>query len=193
MRLGISAVSVKPCASSVFDEHALAARVVDHVLVGHPIRHRDHYLVARIHQRLNQVEDHVLAAHRDHALGWACKPCRNPAACRSQTAFFNSAVPPAAGVLGEILFQRADGRLLDIVRSWEVRLAGPEIDHVHAFAAKPVGFRRYLHRRRHTDGGDSFCDRVGLLSCMLLLCPFQFGFAIIGCAAGSPPTAAPAP
>src|ERR1039458_4471756 len=50
--------------------------------------------------------------------------------------------------------------LLDVIRSREIRFAGPEIDHVHTFAAKPVGFGRYLHRGRNTDGGDSFRDRV---------------------------------
>ena len=59
-----------------------------------------------------------------------------PKSCawRSQTAFFSSAVPPAGGVLGEVLLERANGGLLDVVRRREVRLAGAEIDHVHAFA-----------------------------------------------------------
>ena len=50
------------------DEHALPAGIVDHVPVGHPIGHRDHYFVAGVDQRLGQVEDDVFAAHRDEAL-----------------------------------------------------------------------------------------------------------------------------
>ena len=38
------------------------------------------------------------------------------------------------GVLGEVLFERADGRLLDVVGRGKVGLAGAEIHHVHAFA-----------------------------------------------------------
>ncbi len=39
------------------DEHALAAGVVHHVLVRHPVGHRDHHFVAGIDQRLREVED----------------------------------------------------------------------------------------------------------------------------------------
>ena len=49
-------------------EDALAAGVVHHVLVGDPVRRGDHDLIPRIHQRLRQVEDYVLAAHGDDAL-----------------------------------------------------------------------------------------------------------------------------
>ena len=51
------------------DEHALAARIVHDVFVGHPVGHRDDDFIARIDQRLGVVEQHVLAAHRDDALG----------------------------------------------------------------------------------------------------------------------------
>ncbi len=51
------------------DEDALAAGVIHDVLVSHPVRHRDDDFVAGIDQRLRQVEDDVLAAHRDDALG----------------------------------------------------------------------------------------------------------------------------
>ena len=45
-------------------------------------------------------------------------------------------VPPRGGVLGEILLERADGGLLDVVRRGEVGLAGAEIHHVHASRAQ---------------------------------------------------------
>ena len=59
----MAAVSVKPFSLVGVDEDALAAGVIHHVLVSHPIRHRDDHFVAGIDQRLRQVEDDVLAAH----------------------------------------------------------------------------------------------------------------------------------
>ena len=53
------------------DEHAMPASVVDHVFISHPVRHRNDDLVARIDQRLGDVEYGVLAAHRNHAFGHA--------------------------------------------------------------------------------------------------------------------------
>ena len=51
------------------DENALAAGEIHDVLIRDPVRDGDHHFIAGIDQRLRQVEDDVLAADRDQALG----------------------------------------------------------------------------------------------------------------------------
>jgi hypothetical protein len=51
------------------DEDALAAGVIDHVLVGDPVGDGDDDLVAFIEEDLGEVEDGVLAADGDDTFG----------------------------------------------------------------------------------------------------------------------------
>ena len=64
----VSAVNAKPLSSSVSTKTHFAARVIDHVLVSHPIRNRDQDLIAGIDQRLSQIEDGVFATDCNDAL-----------------------------------------------------------------------------------------------------------------------------
>ena len=64
--------------------------------------------------------------------------------------------PAGRGVLGEILIERADGGLLDVVRGREVGLAGSEVDDVNSLRAQLFGIRRHFHRGGDTDQGNPF-------------------------------------
>ena len=50
----IDAVRCETVSLVGFDEHALRARVVDHVFVGDPVRNRDDHLIAGIKQHLQR-------------------------------------------------------------------------------------------------------------------------------------------
>ena len=133
-------------------EHAHRAGVVDDVFVGHPVRHRDDDFIARVQQRLRQVENGVFATHRRHALvhpvvGAEIRPV--PVADRLPQLLD----PVHRRVAREIGIQRRHRRLLDVVRRRKVRLSHPEIDHVHPRPAQLLGFGRHLRRRGYADQG----------------------------------------
>ena len=46
-------------------------------------------------------------------------------------------------VLGAVVLERLDGRLLDVIRGGEVRLAGTEVDDGYAFGLEALAFRHY--------------------------------------------------
>ena len=108
-----------------------------------------------MNQRLHEIEDGVLAAHRDHAFGG-----RVFGAVIVVVAVADRLLQlqrPAGGrVLGEVGIDGGDGGLLDVVGRREVGLARAEIDDVDAFAAKPVGIGGDFHRRRFADERDPF-------------------------------------
>src|SRR5262249_42221125 len=72
-------------------------------------------------------------------------------------------------VLGEILIEGANRRLLDIVGGGGIGLACAEVDHIHSLRAQLFRIRRHLHRGRHADRRDPF--RYFQLSCHT---PFRF-------------------
>ena len=134
-------MSVKPFVLIGIDEDALAAGVVDDVLIRDPVRDRDDDFVAGIDQHLHQVEDDVLAAHGDDAFGGRVAGAE---ILRVALADRLLQLLRAAGrrVLGEVLVDRADGGLLDVVGRGKVGFAGAEIDNVDAFAPQAVRRRR---------------------------------------------------
>jgi hypothetical protein len=136
-------------------ENAGAASVVDDVLIRHPVGDGDDDLVAGIDQRLREVEDEVLSAHGDDAfVGLVGGP-------EVLVVTVADGLPELGhagrrGVLGKVLIDGAGGSALDVIGGGEIRLAGPEIDHVDALRAKPFGVRRHFHGGRDADGRNTF-------------------------------------
>ena len=137
-------------------ENAFAARIIHDIFISDPVGHRDHHLVAWVHQRLREIENHMFAAHADDALGWFVIRAEifGMTLAHGLLQLERSA---RARVLGEILLDCAHGGLLDILRRRKIGLAGAEIHYVHARGAQLFRFGRYLHRRRHADQRDAIC------------------------------------
>jgi len=137
------------------DEHALAGREVDHVLVRHPVGNRDDHFIARIDQRLHQIEDRVLAADgRDALLRRIGRSVAALVIVADGLFQFHRAAD--GRVLGEVLPQRFNRRVFDIVGRRKIRLACAEVHYVDTFAALAIRFRGHLHGGRFTDPRDSF-------------------------------------
>ena len=59
-------------------------------------------------------------------------------------------------VLREVLLDRRDGRVLDVLRRGEMRLACAEIDHIDSLLAQFVGFGHHRHGGGGLDAVDAF-------------------------------------
>src|SRR5271169_5409802 len=96
-----------------FDEYALAPGVIYYILICDPIRHGNDDFVARVDQRLRQIEDDVFAAHADDALR---RFVVRPEIFRVTRAYrlLQLGSSTGAGVFGEVLFDRPDSGLLDV-------------------------------------------------------------------------------
>ncbi len=132
-----------------------AARVLDDVRKAHPIRRGDDHLVACLHQHAHHIEDAVLSADGDDAFlrrviraQFALVPRANRFAQRHDSR--------RRRVLRLIFFDRLDRRLLDVLRSREVRLARAEVGDVHALRFQPVGLGDDRRRRRDLYAIDPF-------------------------------------
>ena len=60
------------------------------------------------------------------------------------------------GVVREIVLDRRDGGIFDVLRRGEMRLARAEIHHVDALLAQLVGFGHHGHGGRGLNAVDSF-------------------------------------
>src|SRR5579863_5787554 len=79
-------------------------------------------------------------------------------------------------VLGEIAVNGADGRILDVFRRGEVRLAGAEVHDVNALGAEFFGFRYH----RHGGGGLDPVDAFGEFHCFHGCRAHAFLFLFLG-------------
>src|SRR5579875_2914551 len=136
------------------DKDAYSAGVIDDVFVGDPVGDRGDDLIARVYERLDEVEDGVLAADRDETFGGGIVGTEVERMARDD-GFAKLQGAAGVGVLGEIRFDGGNGSLLNVVGGGEVGLTGAEIDDVDAFAAKTVGVGRDLQGRRNADGGNA--------------------------------------
>jgi hypothetical protein len=112
----------------------------------------------------------VLAAHGDHTL--ARLVVRPKLAGVPLTHGFAERRHAGRGrVLGEVLFQGADGGLLDVVGCGEVGLAGAEVDDVNALGTQALGVRQNGERGGGADAIDAlgeldgFGNRIGHGGC----------------------------
>ena len=149
-------------------EHAFSAGVIHHVFVCHPERNRDYDLITGVNDGLSEIENHVLAAHRYDAF--------RRLVIGSEIGFVPLAdsflqLHRSAGgcVLGEVLVERANRRLLDVVRRREVGLARAEVDYIDALRAQLLRVRRHFHGGRYADG--RYPLRYFQLTCHI---PFRF-------------------
>ena len=133
-----------------FDEDTFAARVVDDVFIGDPVRHRNDDFIARIHQRLGVVEKHMLAADGDDAFRRLIVGTELGFVAGNHCLLeFRSAT--SGGIFGEIFVDGADSRLLDVVGGGEIRLACAEVDDIDSFTAQFVGIGHDFHGAGNAD------------------------------------------
>ena len=136
------------------DQHNLAARVLDDVLERHPVGHRQDDLVAMIDQHLDRVEERQLAASREHALvRRVVRPEVAGMAIDNRLTHLGNA--GHVRVAGEVLLDRLDGRVLDVPRGREVRLARTEVRQVHALGLQLQRRRGNRHGCRNFDAADT--------------------------------------
>ena len=121
-----------------------------------------------IDQRLRQIEDHVLAAHADDALGRFVVGAEILSVALAHR-LLQLDRAAGAGVLGEVLLDRPDGGLLDVVRRREIGLAGAEIHHVDALRAQFLRVGRHLHGGGNADRRDAVCDFCFKFQCHVFL------------------------
>ena len=121
--------------------NGFAARVLDDVLVGDPVGHGQDDLVAMVDQHLDGIEEGELAAGgEDRFLRGVVGA--EVAGVALDDGLANLGDAGDDGVAREVGFNGGDGRVLDVARRGEMRLAGAEIDQLapsaRSFAAAAV-------------------------------------------------------
>ena len=114
------------------DRHRLAAGEQHHVGIAHPIRRRDHHLVARVERAHEGVVQHLLAAGADRdLLGAIVEAVLALELLDHGVLQLGDAVD--VGVFRRpSAFDRLDRRLLDVVGRVEIRFAGAQPDDIAA-------------------------------------------------------------
>src|SRR5580692_1174259 len=139
-----------------FQQNAIPASVANNVLERNPVRHRQYHFVAVIHQNLNRIEQRVLAAgRRDGFLAAIVGIEVHVVPVHDGVAQLGSA--GHGRVLRKIALNRCDGRVFNVLRRREMRLARTEIDHVNSLLPQFIGLRHHRHR----GGGLDAIDSVG--------------------------------
>ena len=127
-----------------FEQHTVSAGVADDVLERNPVGHGQNYFVTVIHQHLDGIEQGMLAPDRGHAfLAAVVGPeVSRVAAHDGVTQFRRSAY---RGVLREIILDRADRGIFDVLRRGKVWFARSEIHDVNPLLAQFVGLGYHCH------------------------------------------------
>ena len=119
-------------------DHRSAAGHAHGLGIGHPIGSGDDGLVPRIHQAAQGDVDAVLCtAGNDDLLRGVLHP--QVGGQPGADGLLQGREAGGRGILGFAVPDGLDGRLLDVVRRIEIRLAGPEVDHVLALRLQAVG------------------------------------------------------
>ena len=118
-----------------FEENHLAARVLDDVLEAHPVRNRQNYLVAVIHQNLDRVEEREFPTGRKDGL---VDPVVRPEIAGMP---LHDRLPHVRnarndGIAREIGLDRRNCSVFNVPRSSKMRLSGAKIHKVRALCAQ---------------------------------------------------------
>ena len=128
----------------------LALGQQDHVRIGDPEGRRDDHLVARVQGRHQGVVEHLLAAGADgDLLGLVVQAVVALELLDDRRLQLGRAVDRR--VLGLAALDGGDGRLLDVVRGVEIRLAGAQADDVAAGGLELAGLLGHRDGRRGLD------------------------------------------
>jgi hypothetical protein len=120
------------------DDHRSGTGEQHHVRVGDPVRSRHDHLVARVEQRLGEIEEALLAATRDQDLLGAVVEAVVPLELVDHRLLQRRGAADR-GILGHPRADRLDGRILDVLRGVEVGLAGSQADDVLALGLELIG------------------------------------------------------
>ena len=133
-----------------FEKHHLAARVLDDVFEAHPVGNGQDHLVAVVDKYLDGVKQRQLAAGgKDGLVDRVVRAEVAGVPLHNRLAHVRNA--RHHGVAGEVGLDRGNGGVLDVPRSGEVRLAGPEIHQVDALGAQFSRLGGHGHGRGHLD------------------------------------------
>ena len=144
-----------------FEQHAVAADVAHHVLERDPVRYGQNHFVAVVNQHRDNIEQRMLAAHR----GACFLPLVGGTEIGRVTADdgilkFDRATHRR--VLRKICVNGRNGRVFNVLRRREVRLASSRIDHVDSLLAQLLRFGHGGHGGGRLDTIDAFRQADGM-------------------------------
>ena len=137
------------------DVNELAAGVLDDVLVGDPVGHGQDDLVAMVDEHLDGIEERELAAGGEDRFFRGVAGAE-VAGVALHDGLANLGDAGDDGVAREVGFNGGDGRVLDVARRGEMRLAGAEIDQLRALGAQLGGGGGDGHGGGDFDAADAF-------------------------------------
>ena len=111
-----------------------------------------------VNQRLHQVEDGMLAAHRNHAFGGGIVGAKVPACDARKWPRAIPAYRPYWCISLKLSERAFTAACLMFSGVGKIRLARSEVHHIHALLAQAFGIGCHLHGGGDADGRDAFGD-----------------------------------
>ena len=137
-------------------QHRLRPRQFDDFGIAHPIRRRNQRLIITAQHRQQHIEDRLFAAGTyDGFIGGIGQPILRAQFRGDELLQLGQAA--RRGVLRLALIQGALGRLADVNRRVEIRLADREVAHIHPGCAQRLGPRRQRQRHRRFNAPGPIC------------------------------------